>query len=587
MSRCLVASILLALPLMGCAACTPPPGATFTRFDGAFASRDAFKHASGGFVVGLLDGDDVPDVLALNGYTEANNWTPWRDTVLPSTLYTGVGDGTFQPWALPAGVGTGFYATAAAGDLDRDGNVDLVVPAVDQRLPGEGGETRVERGVDHWAFQTSDAWVDRTSEVAMPPSGSTLATCLGDLDRDGFLDVFMANYRDPDAFDYDAAGYRIGQPNSLYRGAEDGLMVDVTASSGAVGANSYWSDACLIFDYDGDGLQDIWVANDGGPLQVLRNTGNLVFEDASAAALGDMGTVAGNWMGLALGDYDGDGDQDVFATNFGVSGYSLVSPTTLSQPNHYILNALFQNQGDGTYVDVAPSITVDPAPVPDESWQLPEGATGLAAFEFGWAANFEDFDNDGDVDLYWNGNLAINRSAQVIGRRDHGANPGRLMQNNGPDRFQEVGEAAGVQAIDDTGFILNGWGSALVDLDRDGWLDLLLGIQWFNDEEYPGDLLVFRNNGGSRHWLEVRLVAGESNPSSLGARVELLAGGRRQVREVASQSAISTPGPLPIHFGLDSATTVESLRVVWPSGREQTLGPMEADRLVVVEEPGS
>ncbi len=123
-----------------------------------------------------------------------------------------------------------------------------------------------------------------------------------------------------------------------------------------------------------------------------------------------------------------------------------------------------------------------------------------------------------------------------------------------------VGAAAGIQNVDETGFILNGWGSALVDLDRDGWLDLIVGNQWFNDESYPGGLRIWHNEGGgevTRHWVGVKLVARVSNPSALGARVSVSANGRTQIVDVASQSSISTVGPLPVHVGIHSQGACE------------------------------
>jgi hypothetical protein len=586
--RVVLGSLFVLTAVVGGCQCAPPPGATFREVTDAFVDSAALKHSSGGFLVALLDDDDVPDLVALSGYTEANNWSPWRTPALPSMWMHGRGDGRFDPGSLPAGVGTGYYATASAGDFDRDGHMDLVLPSVDQRLPSEGRATRVESGTDHWLVQREGVFVDRTADFALPPSASTLAACQGDFDNDGFLDVYLANYRDPDTFAYDESGFRIGQRNAIYRGGIDGTMSDVSSTAGAATADLYWSDACVVFDYDGDGLQDLWVANDGGPLQVFRNVGGFTFEDVSTDVLGRFGRVAGNWMGFALGDVDSDGDSDVFATNFGVSGYSLVSPTTLSQPDAYILNALLRNNGNGTFVDVAPTTPVTPPPVPDPEWQVPPGTTGLAAFEFGWAAQFADYDNDGDLDLYWNGNLAINRSAQVIGRSDHGANPGRLLQNNGDGSFSEVGAAAGIQNVDETGFILNGWGSALVDLDRDGWLDLIVGNQWFNDESYPGGLRIWHNEGGAevtRHWVGVKLVARVSNPSALGARVSVSANGRTQIVDVASQSSISTVGPLPVHVGIGDATTIDAIVVRWPGGAEQRLEEPAPDQIHVLEEP--
>ena len=432
---------------------------------------------SNGVAWGDYDNDGDQDLYVAN-YGEANN------------LFQNDGDGTFTDVTSgPLGdMGNGLGA--AWGDFDNDGDLDLYVA-------NEGEANRLFRNDGDGTF--TDV-TDSSGAAGDPGGGSGIAW--GDYDRDGNIDLYVA---------------RFGAPNKLYRNLGTGAFADVTATSGPVG-DAGEGDGVAWADYDNDGDLDLFLANyDGGTNRLFQNLGNATFTDATEAS-GVAGTGTGS--GAAWGDYDNDGDLDLYVSNWGEA------------------NSLFRNNGDGTFTDIA-SVS---GPIAD---------VGM-----GQAVAWGDYDNDGHLDLY----LVNCQQAN------------KLFHNEGGVTFTD----ATASPLDDTGY---GPGVAMADYDNDGDLDIYLANAFEPNRLFRNDL----NTGNN--WLHVDLVAiglGRGVPSVIGARVYVEAGGVRQMREVSGGSGLFSQDSLPVEFGLGASTTIDSLIVEWPSGERQVVPPPAVNTVATV-----
>lgn len=230
-----------------------------------------------------------------------------------------------------------------------------------------------------------------------------------------------------------------------------------------------------------------------------------------------------------------------------------------------------------------------PAPPDPELAKITPHNHGVNQLEFAWGTFFFDYDNDGWEDLYLDGNDGAGSfDTGPLATIDRGADPGRLLRNDHGRQFLDVSAAAGVTDVDDTGYILQAWGSAKGDLDGDGFEDFAL-INVPGENNYPrGGLRLYRNSATSRnHWLTLRLHGDghADNRDGIGARVEVTSEGRTQVRVVTAGTSHASASSLWPHVGLGRATAAQ-VRVRWPSGRTQSLGTVAADQILdVTEQP--
>ena len=520
--------------------------------------RSATGEGLGGIAWLDYDQDGDLDLYLTNGVGAFNG------------LFRNNGDGTFTDMTFAAGVanGTG-NSGVVAGDVDNDGYPDIF-------LTGEGylaGPGQTPTSLYH--NNGDGTFNDITVTAGVPGAGTALSAAMGDVNGDGFLDIFIAS---PGHIPFlTGPGTGESHENKLYLNNGDLTFTDVTAAAGVGGLymdvfGDVVSDgACVAAfgDYNNDGLADIFVGNCNAywstslpkqpipvrptPFNLFRNNGDGTFTDVATAAGLDL---LGFWMGLAFGDYDNDGDLDLFATSTGTA-LGGVFP-----------HALFRNNGDGTYTEVSASV-------------------GIPNSEFGWGCTFADFDNNGAIDLYQVGSLPM---FGIVG--PGAGSPGRLYFNDGKGSFVEDTAATGV----DLSFKYTS-GLAQGDFDGDGFADIAVMTA-----PYPGvaseEFVLLRNRGNNNHWLTVRLVGTMSNRDGIGALIVVEtgksvreAGGgkaagsavRRQLREVrAGSSLASSETPWPT-FGLGQKRRAK-VTVIWPSGLIESFRGNAADQVIVLVE---
>ena len=487
------------------------------------------------------DNDGWLDIFLLNGRTLEG--VPEGTS---NRLYRNNRDGTFTDVTAEAGlIRDGWSSAVCVGDYNNSGFDDLFVTYWGQnvlyRNNGDGTFTDV----------TAEAGLSRP-EVRWG-SGCTFV----DYDRDGYLDLFVANYLE---FDFDAVplpgessvcvwqgvpvicGPR-GLPhgrNLLYRNNGDGTFTDVTERAGIAAATETYGLTAVAADFDNDGWQDIYVAGDSSPSLLFRNNHDGTFTEEAlergCAVSEDGAEQAG--MGVGVGDYDLDGSLDIFKTHF-------------FDDTH----VLYRNDGSGFYED-----------------RTLRAGLGYETRYVGWGTGMADFDNNGLPDIFLVTGSVYPQVAETY-ERYPSATPRVLFRNLGSGRFEGLADEAGPELA----AAHCSRGCAFGDFDNDGDMDILI----VNLNEPP--TLLRTDVAGGGNWLKVKLIGTQSNRSAIGATVIAVYGDRRQAQAVMSQSSFHSASDSRLHFGLGSAEAAD-IEVRWPSGESEILEGMQANALVRVEE---
>ena len=533
--------LALASALCACAPKDPPAppvhfadagdaaGIDFVHYNG-FSGEYYYVETFGAGAAFLdYDGDGRLDLYLANG-TYLTGHPPDQPPV--NRLYRNAGAGTFADVTTHSGsADPGYGFGVAAADYDADGDPDLFV--------ANYGPNALYRN-DQGTFAKTPVG------LADPRWGSSVGFL--DYDRDGDLDLFVANYVRY-ALD-DEAVCQQGQVRSycepsvydptgdlLYRN-DGNAFTDVTEETGIALKGKGLGVA--LADYDRDGDTDIYVANDG--------TMNFLYANQHST-FAEVGLIAGTrynehghadaGMGVDFGDYDRDGDADLFVTNFA-----------------FETNALYRNDGQGQF-----AVATQRLGLADPSYR-----------PLGFGTKFFDYDNDGDFDLFAANGHVIDRIAEVDSSQTY-RQPNQMFRNDAGRRFADVSATMGP----DFQRANAGRATSVADYDDDGDLDLLVTT-------VAAQPRLLRNDGGNaQHWLQILLV-GKIHPDALGTRVEVVADGVRQVQERQSGGSYLSSHDPRLHFGLGTAT---SARVVihWPAGTHQTLEKVAANQVLKVVQP--
>jgi enediyne biosynthesis protein E4 len=515
-----------------------PRGLDFTLQNSPTAQKYLIETMPGG--VALLDynNDGLLDIFVVNGghVSPMSGSGPdsfdRHDPRYWNRLYRQNRDGSFTDVTEQAGLanaGEGNYGQGVAvGDYDNDGFPDLYVTNYGKNIlyhnNGDG------------------TFTDVTAKAGVAGGGWSVSAGFFDYDNDGKLDLFVTRYMEWDLqhnkdcggnfHTYCPPGEFPRTTNILYHNRGDGTFEDVSERSGIAAKKGHGLGVAFA-DYDGDGFTDIYVANDGMQQYLFHNNGNGTFSEvgmeAGAALNADGGPLSG--MGVVFQDYDNDGLPDVIVT-------------TLPRQTY----AVFHNDGHGSFSDHG----------------LQTGITMLSGVTAGWGVGLEDFDNDGQKDLFVaQGHVLDN--VEKIDPSLHYLEPPLLAINRGGGRFEPADPG--------THAVVAARGTAFGDLNNDGYMDVVTTV-------LGGPPQVLMNRGGSNHWLTISLRGTRSNRDGLGARVQV----NQQTRFATTSGSYESANDKRLHFGLGPAKSAK-VEVLWPSGTHQVLNDVAADQFLEIREP--
>jgi len=549
----------------------------------AEAGLSGFRHVSGsaeknyiiettgsGVALWDFDSDGLLDVYLINGST----LEPRIGGPPPAALFRNNGDRTFRDVTTTAGVGNDRWGQGVCvGDVDNDGASDVYVTNF--------GPNRLYRNLGDGRF------TDVAVRAGVAVDSWSTGCAFGDYDGDGWLDLYVASYV---AFDvqnpppsparrqvspteasvqarggmgaaYSAgAAYCIyrglpvmcgprglrGAPDHLFRNNRDGTFTDATQAAGVMDTRALYGFGVAWFDFDDDGRLDLLVANDSGSNYLYRNLGDGRFQNISypsGVALDGNGREQAH-MGVAIGDYDNDGRNDIHITNFADD-----------------FNVLYHNDDGTTVTDVS----------------FRSGVAQLSIPFLGWGTDFLDYDNDGWLDL-----LVVNGhvypAADTMPWNTSYAQRALLFRNLEGKRFEEIGAAAGEGLT--TARVSRG--SAVGDFDNDGGVDVVIN-------NIDGAPTVARNvgAGSAGHWLTIRLVGDPDRKcprDAIGSVVFVTAGGVRRRGEVASGRGQISQSDLRVHIGLGGQTTVSKLEVRWAGGQAVSYPIDRVDAIITIDQ---
>jgi hypothetical protein len=512
-------------------------------FGGVDTKKYIIETTGTGVAIFDYDNDGWPDIFLVNG-TRLEGFPSGQ---APSShLYHNNHDGTFSDVTVKAGLtATGWGQGVCVGDYDNDGWEDLYVTYY--------GKNRLYHN-DHGVF------TEVAEKAGVAGSGKAWGSgcAFVDYDRDGKLDLMVANYVDFDLSTAPAPGQRAaclwkgvpvmcgprglpGAKNILYHNKGDGTFEDVSAKAHIDRTDGHYAFSVSTLDFDEDGWPDIYVACDSTPSILYRNNHDGTFTDVAVtvgAAFNEDGREQAG-MGSTVADYNGDGHLDIFKTNF--------SDDT---------STLYRNNGDGTFTD-ATSVA----------------GLGLYTQYLGWGAMFFDFDNDGWPDLILaNGHVYPEVDSQHLGSSYK--EPRILYHNNGDGTFTDISATSGAGITT----AASSRGLAVGDLWNDGKISAVVS----NMNAAPS--LLVNQVRTANHWIAIHTVGTKSNRDGIGARILVRAGSRTLVDEVRSGSSYISNSDMRVHFGLGAVTKIDWVEIHWPSGLTERFADLAVDGIRTVNE---
>ena len=498
---------------------------------------------SGGVLLLDYDRDGWLDIYFTNAPTVA---MALRGETARGALYHNNHDGTFTDVTEKAGLRTPCFGMGGAvGDFNNDGWPDIYLTCL-------GGNVLYRNNGD-------GTFTDVTAKAGVREGRWSTGAAFGDYDGDGFVDLFVTNYVDLDlehlpVFGSGATCRYMGvdvqcgprglrtSRNSLFHNNGDGTFTDVTKSAGVNDDYGAYGLTVIWADFNNTGRPDVYVANDSTAAYLYRNDGHGKFTDIgleSGTALGEDGHEQAE-MGIAVGDYLHTGRPSLAVNDFALDN-----------------TPLYRNDGKWNFEDVSYASGVG---LPSVPWVK-------------WGNAFVDLDNDGWLDLITvNGHVYPQVDTLPSGARYR--EPKLLYFNQGDGTFCEASDQAGPALLEPH----VSRGLAVGDLFNDGNMDIVV-------EDLVGSPMILKNHGiEGRHWVSFELAGTRSNRLAIGARLKVVAGGMTQTDEIHSGGSYLSQNDLRVHFGLGSATKIDTLEINWPSGAVDTVKDLQVDKFYAVLE---
>jgi len=504
--------------------------------------RHAPEAMAGGVAVFDFDRDGNPDIFFANG---ANIDTLQKDSPKYwNRLFRNNGDGTFTDVTEKAGLkGTGFDVAVAIGDYDNDGYDDIFVGGVYRNTlyhnNGDGTFTDVteKAGLAQPDKQFGPLW--------------SVGGAWVDVNNDGLLDLFVVNYlswngkKEPDCKfngkpEYCHPKFYKELPSQLFLNKGNGRFEDISEKAG-IRAHPGKGMGVAVADYDGDGLPDIFVANDKLFNFLFHNRGNNKFDEVAfeaGVALPEHGNLISG-MGTDFRDLNNDGFPDI----------AIAALQNETFP-------VYQNTGKSGFMEITAR----------------SGMTTLSNPMSGYSVNIADFDNDGWKDVFVSrGDVASpNMASRIL-----------IDQNN--TVFRNLGNGRWDALTAEAGFAQQSprrhRGAAVADFNHDGKLDVVVTAL-----SAPAEVWI-NDSPGNDHWLEISLQGTKSNRDGIGAKIKVTAGGKTQFNHMTTASGYASSSAGPVHFGLDDAKVADEIEIHWPSGTVQILKNVPGDQVLQVKEP--
>jgi enediyne biosynthesis protein E4 len=521
-------------------------GLTMHNVNGDAATKKYILETTGSGVAVLdYDRDGWPDIFLVNG--TSFDFEGGHSGAPTSHLYHNNHDGTFTDVTKAAGLTTtGWGQGVCVGDYDNDGYDDLYVTYY--------GKNRLYHNEGNGTFK------EVSEQAGVAGSGKDWGTgcAFVDYDRDGRLDLMVANYVDFDLSTIPKPGQGVmciwkGTPvmcgprglpstkNILYRNLGNGKFADVSVTSGIEKTDGHYCLSVSTLDYDDDGWPDIYVACDSTPSILYHNNRDGTFTDvaviAGVAFDEDGRSQAG--MGSAIADYNGDGRPDIFKTNFSDD-----------------VSSLYRNDGGGSFTDTIYS-----------------AGLGLNTQYLGWGVAFIDADNDGWPDvLIVNGHVYPEVDTAHLGSTYK--EPRLFYWNEGDGRFKDLSKQAGPGCTEPA----SSRGLAVADFWNDGRMSAVVN----NMDSTP--MLLVNLSPNKNHWLGLVTQGTVSNRDGIGAKVTVIVAGRKYVQEVGSGSSYISNNDVRLHFGLGSGDKIDAIEVRWPNGASEIFPGTIADHFVTLIE---